>query len=86
MDLQEFDFDIVHRPGGSNQSADALSRLPQTKVPGSKDKDLDALHSFFTTLHPSANLLTAQRNEPDICTVLDMKEKGFPKPPFFLGK
>ena len=35
MDLQEFDFDVVHRPGGSCQNTDALSRLPQTKVPGS---------------------------------------------------
>ena len=86
MDLQEFDFDVVHRPGGSDQTAYALSRLPQTKVPGSKDEDLDALHSCFITLHPSANVLTAQCNDPDIFTVLDMKEKGFPKPPFFVWK
>ena len=27
VDLQEFDFTISHRPGSSNQNADALSRL-----------------------------------------------------------
>ena len=44
------------------------------------------MHSCFITLHSSANLPTAQRNDLNIFTVLDMKEKGFPKPPFYVWK
>ena len=32
MDLQEFDFDVRHRPGNSNQNSDALSRLNHKKT------------------------------------------------------
>ena len=38
MDLQEFDFSVVHRAGRSHNNADALSRLVQTNSPDSTTK------------------------------------------------
>ena len=77
MDLQEFDFDIQHRPGSYNQNADALSRLnhyPASNAVGSISLIVDN------------NLLEAQRNDPDISKVIEIKEQGLPKPPPFVWK
>ena len=52
MDLQEFEFDVQHRPGNSNQNADALSRFNYCKT-----ADIAASIS----LTPETNLLEAQR-------------------------
>ena len=59
MDLQEFDFDVRHRPGNSNQNADALSRLNHKKT-------LEVAASISLTL--ATNLVEAQRNDPDSVT------------------
>lgn len=32
LKLQDYDFDIVHRPGSTHANADALSRIPATKI------------------------------------------------------
>jgi len=69
MDLQEFEFNIQHRPGKSNQNADALSRLNH-----SKPTDIVS----HITLSLDTNLLEAQRNDPDISKVI---EAGLSKTP-----
>ena len=69
MDLQEFEFDIQHRPGKSNQNADALSRLNHSKL-------TDIVSHI--TLSLDTNLLEAQRNDPDISKVI---EAGLSKTP-----
>ena len=77
MDLQEFEFDIQHRPGSCNQNADALSRL-------NHDNNVDITGSISLT--SDISLTEAQGNGPDICKIIEMKEKGFPKPPSLYGK
>ena len=71
MDLQEYSFDVRHRPGNENGNADALSRLP-------------SISSYATTVHPGYNLLQAQKDDPDIQTFLQMKSHDQPRPPFFV--
>ena len=77
MDLQEFEFDIQHRPGNANQNADALSRLNHSKP-------VDIVSPI--TLSLDTSLLEAQRNDPEISKVIEMKEQGFPKPPPFVWR
>ena len=77
MDLQEFEFDIQHRPGNANQNADALSRLNHSKP-------VDIVSPV--TLSLDTSLLEAQRNDSDISKVIEMKEQGFPKPPPFVWR
>lgn len=67
MDLQEFEFEVQHRPGNSNQNADALSRLNHIKA-------IEIAGSISLT--PDTNLLEAQRNDPDISKVIELKEQG----------
>ena len=89
MDLQEFDFTVSHRPGASNQNADALSRL---------NHQTSALHnntlcnssapsaSFFVGLVPDCDLFSAEREDPAIYKIIEMKEKEFPRPLPFVRK
>jgi len=71
MDLQEYSFDVRHRPGNANGNADALSRLP-------------SVSSCATTIHPGYNLLQAQQDDLDIHTVLQLKSNDQPRPPYFV--
>jgi hypothetical protein len=32
MDLQQYNFDILHRPGKTNANADALSRINKSEI------------------------------------------------------
>ena len=77
MDLQEFEFDIQHRVGTSNQHADAISRLNHSKT-------IDIISPISLTL--DTNLYEAQRDDPDLRKVIEMKEQGFPRPPPFIWK
>ena len=77
MDLQEFEFDIQHRPGNANQNADALSRLNHSKP-------VDIVSPI--TLCLDTSLLEAQRNDLDISKVIELKEQRFPKPHHFYGR
>ena len=77
MNLQEFESDIQHRLGISNQNADALSRLNHSKT-------IDIISPISLTL--DTNLYEAQRNDPDLRKVIEMKQQGFPRPPPFIWK
>ena len=72
MDLQEFDFTVKHRPGGSNQNADALSRLnhsPKVCPSGGSDSIVHAAaFNCLVGLIPDTNVYEAQHNDPAIKT------------------
>ncbi|KAK3100025.1 hypothetical protein FSP39_013636 [Pinctada imbricata] len=55
--LQEYEFDIIHRPGKSNYVADALSRVPYP--------DADAEHVPDESSIPEVNTLEAPSGMPD---------------------
>ena len=71
MDLQEYSFDVRHRPGKDNGNADNLSRPP-------------SVSSCAITVHPGYNLLQAQQDDLDIQTVLQSKSNDQPRPPYFV--
>ena len=66
MELQEYDFDVKHRPGSDHGNADALSRLPNVK-----DSDSPIFHSTdsysyncATTITPGYNIQAKQMEDP----------------------
>ena len=86
MELQEYDFDVKHRPGSDHGNADALSRLPNVK-----DSDSPILHSTdsysyncATTITPGYNLQAKQMEDPALSKIIQLKLDGFPKPPRFV--
>ena len=84
MCLQEYDFDILHRPGSENGNADSLSRLTSPQGNSSLDHplNLEGL-SCATTVAPTCNLQTAQTTDSRLRVVLELKASGMPKPPLF---
>ena len=87
MDLQEFDFSVTHRPGSSNQNTDALSRLNHDASSSQRNESYslpDPSVNCFVGLVPDYNLYSAQREDFAISKVIEMKEKGFPRPPRFV--
>eukprot|EP00794_Sanderia_malayensis_P015652 gene15652-biopygen13346 len=86
MDLQEFQFTVKHRPGASNQNADALSRLNHTASAGPNEIDtLSKIPSVtcLVQLVPDIDLYAAQHSDPAINIVKALKEQNLPKPPIF---
>ena len=87
MDLQEFDFSVTHRAGSSNQNADALSRLNHDASSSQRNASYslpDPSVNCFVGLVPDDNLYSAQREDSASLKVIEMKEKGFPRPPQFV--
>ena len=91
MDLQEYEFEVQHRPGAQNSNADALSRLPQenpinTVLPSEINHGpvLSAAMACLTMLAPEKDLQQAQLEDPSISKVIELKNLGFPKPPYFV--
>ena len=72
MDLQEYSFDVRHRPGANNGNADALPRLPTSP-------------SCATTVQTGYNLLKAQHDDPETTIVIQMKFNNQPRLPFLCG-
>ena len=85
MKLQEFDFTVIHRHGSWNQNADALSRLNH-KTPTLQTVPSTPDVSCLVGLFPDTNLCQAQRTDPNILKVIELKEQGFPKPHLFAWK
>ena len=86
MGLQEFEFEISHRPGRENANADALSRLVDTADRHSVEEMSDKYTTCFVKLTPELNLHQAQLKDPDIAIVVALKEQRLPKPPLFVWK
>ena len=86
MDLQEFEFEVTHRPGKENSNADALSRLPSTSnaVETGPLQPRECDYNFLVTLAPQQTLHDAQMQDPAISTVIELKEQRMPKPPLFV--
>ena len=83
--LQEFDFDICHRPGRRHQNADAMSRIP-CKQCGRTSHGLDNAASTVAALsqgirstpmeRSSSEIRTHQLKDPQIGYILKAKESG----------
>ena len=63
LQLQEYEFDVVHRPGSNNQNADALSRLPLNAI-------------FIQSDHSKSELLNKQKADPDCQMLMKALEVG----------
>ena len=67
LELRAYDFHIVHRPGITNQHADALSRRPIALVALSPPLE-------------AAEIAKAQRADPVLSTVIELLEQGTSPP------
>jgi len=88
--LQEYDFDIEHRPGKHHANADALSRKPRRKhgsCPSCSDTEFVAATTLLEEKRAgetpesresefSWSADEAQRNDPDIHPVLTQIKEG----------
>ena len=63
LKLQEYEFDVVHRPGSKNQNADALFRLPLNAI-------------FIQSDHSKFELLNKQKADPDCQMLMQALEVG----------
>ena len=87
MHLQEYDFTVVHRSGSENGNADGLSRLiPLQRCTPTEPDTTPSSTTFATTIQPSCNLQTAQREDARLKTVIDLKSSRMPKPPLFVWR
>ena len=89
MELQEYDFEVRHRPGADNGNADALSRLPYTGQDSSlsnSHNSQNASYSFSctTSVQPNFSLQDAQMEDPCLSKIIQLKLDDLPKPPFFV--
>ena len=91
MDLQEYEFELQHRPGTQNSNTDALSRLPQESSINtvlSNEVNQSPAHpaalACLTMLTPKKDLQQAQLEDLSIAKVIEIKTSGFPKPPYFV--
>ena len=81
MDLQEFDFEVKHRPGRVHNNCDGLSRLPVKPTPEViQQSQFDALKSCAVTLNPAINIRDAQQADPSISRLFNLKVNNEPKP------
>ena len=93
MELQEFQFSVIHKPGTLHSNADALSRLvardqstENTLNTASNSRHDPANNSCAITLNPTVNLRKAQQDDPSILKVIQMKTSRTPDPAIVVPK
>ena len=86
MELQEFQFSVIYKPGTLHSNADALSRLvahdqstENMLNTTSNSRHDPANNSCAITLNPTVNLRKAQQDDPSILKVIQMKTSRTPK-------
>ncbi|UYV74060.1 K02A2.6-like [Cordylochernes scorpioides] len=83
--LQQYHFQIKHRPGRKHNNADALSRRPCGDCKHSERIDEREVTSRRTTMVPSddwtaESCKTIQQRDPNIGPILEWKERGNERP------
>ena len=76
--LQEYSFEIEHRPGSKHNNADALSRRPNTSPVSVTNISTDFVYDKYTG--SATDLVTLQQNDPIIGPVIRAKEQGVQQP------
>jgi len=85
MALQEYSFDVQHRPGISHRNADASSRLPtHSPVDSLGCNSPISSRSCVTSVTPQSSLQQEQLNDPDLSKVIEFKSHQMPRPPYFV--
>jgi len=84
MALQEYSFDVQHRPGISHRNADASSRLPTHSPVDSLGCNSPISRSCVTSVTPQSSLQQEQLNDPDLSKVIEFKSHQMPRPPYFV--
>lgn len=94
MELQEFQYSVIHKPGKLHNNADALSRLAAHGPSNEKTltesematNTTSTLHypaanisNCAITLNPTKNLRKAQQDDPNISKLIQMKTSRTPK-------
>ena len=75
LQLQQYDFDVLHRPGSSNGNADALSRRPYTssKSPVSTSPSVVVIDNVISSVQ---RLHTLQRQDADLSVIIQYLEES----------
>ena len=85
MALQEYSFDVQHRPGISHWNGDAMSLLPNHfPVDSLGCNSTISSHSCVTSVIPQSSLQQEQLNDPDLIKVIEFKSHQMPQPPYFV--
>ena len=85
--LQEFDFEVVHRPGKKHTNADALSRVPCNQCGQESHENNCSINAttLQASLSPLSGLRAAQLADPVLGPLLQGKESGSKPNPEELG-
>ena len=94
MDLQEFQFSVVHKPGRLHNNADALSCLliphkrealtafENVRIGPSSEDIAQENDNCAITVNPTLNIKQAQQEDPIIAKIMEFKTSGKPRPEF----
>ena len=94
MDLQEFQFSVVHKPGRLHNNADALSCLliphkrealtafENIQIEPSSEDIAQENDNCAITVNPTLNIKQAQQEDPIIAKIMEFKTSGKPRPEF----
>jgi hypothetical protein len=73
MELQQYDFTIVHRPGKANANADALSRIPKMQEKETIDEDEQEVQYFMITNFEEEGPSELKGKHVEICNCAECK-------------
>ena len=86
MELQEFEFSVIHKPGKLHSNADALSCIvahdqsTENTLNTASNSPHDPMNNNCAiTLNLTVNLRKAQQDDPSILKVIQMKTSRTPK-------